>query len=212
MTPTIRRLSRLLGTAMVAVLPVLGTVSTAHAATAVTYNLQSSALGQTANSTIGVQVSGSAPSSVASGASFSVALSVGSITVPTSASSYTIKQIQNIDLKIPVPSNSTYVSSSLAGGSNFGSGTPSVSVSSGMVNIVIPGPIAAGQTFTLPTLTLNLTAGASGSTVTSTLAGTSYSNPGLTFTAVINVLFFTVNASSVGYPTSSPTLTTTTIS
>lgn len=212
MKPTIRHFSRLLGTALAALLPVLGTVSSAHAATAVTYDLQSSAVGQTANSTLGVQVSGSAPSTVASGAAFSVSLSVGSITVPTSASGYSIQHIQNIDLKIPVPSDSTYVSSSLSGGSDFGGGTPSVSESSGVVNIAIPGPIAAGQTFTLPTLTLDLTAGASGGTVTSTLAGTSYSDPGLTFTAVISVLFFSVNAATVGYPTSSPALTTTTIS
>jgi dehydratase len=212
MTPTIRHFSRLLGTAMVALLPVLAAVSSAHAATAVTYDLQSSAVGQTADSTLGVQVSGSAPSSVAAGAAFSVALSVGSITVPASASGYSIQQIQNIDLKIPVPSDSTYVSSSLSGGSGFGSAAPSVSESSGVLDIAIPGPIAAGKTFTLPTLTLNLTAGASGGTVTTTLAGTSYSNPGLTFTAVISVLFFSVDAGTVGYPTTSPTLTTTTIS
>jgi dehydratase len=212
MTPTLRRFARLLGTAVVAVLPVIGSVSAAQADTAVTYNLQSTALGQTANSTIAVSVGASAPATVAAGASFSIALSVGSITVPTSASGYTIKQIQGIDLKIPVPANATYVSSSLAGGSNYGSGTPSVSQSSGVVTIVIPGPISAGVTFTLPTLTLNLTAGASGSTITSTLSGSSYSNPGITFTAVLSVLFFTVNAATVGYPTTSPALTTTTVS
>ncbi|HEV3172834.1 MAG TPA: hypothetical protein VGZ32_20980 [Actinocrinis sp.] len=211
MSPTIRHFSRLLGTAMVALLPVLGTVSAAQAATAVTYNLQATAVGQTASFTLGVQVSGSAPSTVASGANFNATLSVGSITVPTSASGYTVKQIQNVDLKIPVPSNSTYVSSSLTGGSNLGSGKPSVSESSGVVTIAIPGPIAAGQTATLPTLTLTLKAGASGQTVVSTLAGTSYSNPGLTFTAVVSVLFFTVNANTVGYPATTPALTTTTI-
>jgi dehydratase len=212
MTPTLRHFSRLLGVTLAALVPVLSTVSAAHADTAVTYNLQASALGQTANTTLSVQVAGSAPSSVAAGASFSVALSVGSITVPTSASGYTITQIQNIDLKIPVPANSTYVSSSLAGGSNFGSGTPSVSESGGLVDIAIPGPISAGTTFTLPTLTLGLTAGSSGSTVTTTLSGTSYSDPGLTFTAVLHVLFFNVNASTVGYPATTPALTTTTIS
>jgi dehydratase len=209
---TVRRSLRLLGVAMVALLPVLGTVSGAQAATAVTYNLQASAVGQTATLTLSVQVTGSAPSSVASGANFSVALSVGSITVPTSASGYTIKQLQNIDLKLPVPANSTYLSSSLSGGSNFGSGTPTVSVSSGVATIAVPGPIAAGTTFTLPTLTLGLTAGASGSTINTSLYGTSYSDPGLTFTAVLNVLFFTVNASTVGYPAANPTLTSTSVS
>lgn len=212
MTPTIRHVSRLLGVVLAALLPVLGTVSAARADTAVTYNLQSSAAGQTATTTLSVQVTASAPSSVSAGAPFSIALSVGSITVPTSASGYTVTKIQTIDLKIPVPSNSTYVSSSLAGGSNYGSGTPSVSQSAGVVDIAIPGPISAGTTFTLPTLTLNLTAGSSGSIVTSTLSGTSYSAPGLTFTAVLSVFIFSINASTVGYPTTTPALTTTTIS
>jgi dehydratase len=212
MTPTIRHVSRLLGVVLAALLPVLGTVSAAQADTAVTYNLQSSAAGQTANTTLSVQVTASAPSSVSAGAPFSIDLSVGSITVPTSASGYTVTKIQTIDLKIPVPSNSTYVSSSLAGGSNYGSGTPSVSQSAGIVDIAIPGPISAGTTFTLPTLTLNLTAGSSGSIVTSTLSGTSYSAPGLTFTAVLSVFIFSINASTVGYPTTTPALTTTTIS
>jgi dehydratase len=209
---TIRRSFRLLGVALVALLPVLGTVSGAQADTAVTYNLQASAVGQTATLTLSVQVSGTAPSSVASGADFSAALSVGSITVPTSASGYTIKQLQNIDLKLPVPANATYVSSSLSGGSNLGSGKPSVSQSGGIVNIVVPGPIAAGATFTLPTLNLGLKAGASGSTINTTLYGTSYSNPGLTFTAVLNVAFFTVNANTAGFPATNPTLTSTTVS
>lgn len=212
MTPTLRRVTRLFGTVLVAMAPVLATASAAQAQTAVTYNLQSSALGQTANSTLPVQVSGSAPASVPSGGALSVALSVGSITVPTSASGYTIKQIQDIDLKLPVPTDATYVSSSLSGGSGFGGGTPSVSVSGGVIDILVPGPIAAGTTFTLPTLTLQLTAGASGGTITSTLSGTSYSDPGLTFTAVLSVFGFSINAGTVGYPTTLPTLTSTSIS
>lgn len=212
MTRSIRRLLRLFGVAFVAVAPVVATTGAAHAQTAITYNLQSSALGQTANSTLSVQADGTAPASVAAGAPLSVALSVGSITVPTSASGYTIKQIQNIVLKLPVPSNSAYVSSALSGGSGYGSATPTVSVSSGVVSIRVPGPIAAGTTFTLPTLTLHLTAGASGGTVVSTLSGTGYSDPGLTFTAVLSVFGFSVNANTVGYPTTQPALTSTTIS
>ena len=65
-------------------------------------------------------------------------------------------------------------------------------------------------TFTLPTLTLNLTSGSSG-TITSSLSGTSYSDPGLTFTAVISVIGISVNASAVGYPSTTPSLTSTTI-
>jgi dehydratase len=212
MLTTLRRASRLAGIAAVALLPVLGIATEAQAATTVTYDLQASALGQTGTFTIAPSVSGTAPSSVAAGASFSISLSVGAITVPTSASGYTVKQISGIDLKIPVPTNSTYVSGSLSGGSNLGSGTPSVSESSGVISIAVPGPISAGTTFTLPTLTLSLTAGSSGSTVTSSVYGSSYSNPGLTFTTVISVIGISINASTVGYPTTTPALTTTTVS
>lgn len=212
MKHSVRRSCQLLTVGAVALLPVLGSVSAAEAQTAVTYDYQASALGQTATGTITAQVTATAPSSVAAGSAFGVTVSVGSITVPSSASGYTLKQIQNLVLDLPVPSDSTYVSSSLSGGSNDGSGTPSVSESNGEVSIDIPGPIAGGTTFTLPTLTLDLTAGAAGGTVETTLGGTGYSDPGLTFTAVLNVAFFSVDASAVGYPAASPVLTTTSIS
>ena len=64
----------------------------------------------------------------------------------------------------------------------------------------VPGPIAGGSTFTLPTLTLNLTAGSSGSTTPGALAGTSYSDPGLTFTAVVPCSA-SRQRSAAGYPT-----------
>ena len=195
-------------------LSALGLASGAQAAasTAVTYDVQANALGQTGDFTVDATVSGSAPSSVAADSSLAVSLSVGSITVPTSADGFTVKQIQGIALEIPVPADSTYDSASLAGGSGYGSGTPSVSESGGVVTIDVPGPISAGTTFTLPTLTLNLTSGASGGTIATTLSGTSYSDPGLTFTAVISVIGISIDASSAGYPSTAPTLTSTTIS
>jgi dehydratase len=201
---------RPLAVALLAGLTAFGVATSADAATGVTYDCQASALGQTGSFTVSASVTATAPSTVAADSALTITESVGSITVPTSASGYTVKSINGIKLKVPVPTNSTYDSASLAGGSNYGSGKPSVSEASNVITISIPGPINAGTTFTLPTLTLKLTSGASG-TITSSLSGTSYSNPGLTFTAVISVIGISVNASAVGYPSTTPSLTSTTI-
>ena len=74
----------------------------------------------------------------------------------------------------------------------------------------VPGPIKGGADFELPTVTINLQAGGTG-TITTKLGGTSYDAPGLTFTAVVVVFGFPVDAAAKGYPDPSPVLTTTTI-
>jgi dehydratase len=180
--------------------------------TSVTYDAKASALGQTGEFTVNTSVSGTAPSTVAADSSLAVTLSVGSINVPTSADGFTVTEIKGIALKMPVPANATYDSAGVTGGSDIGSGTPTVSESGGVITINVPGPISAGTTFTLPTLTLRLTSGAAGGTIDTTLSGAGHSAPGLTFTAVLSFLGFGINARSVGYPTTSPTLTSTTIS
>lgn len=186
-------------------------VSAASADTGVTYDVQASAVGQTGDFTVDAQVAASAPATVAAGGALTVTLSVGSITVPTSADGYTVKQIKGITLEVPVPANSTYDSASLSGGSGYGSGTPGVSESGNVLTISVPGPISAGTTFTLPTLTLDLTAGAAGQSIDTTLSGSSYSSPGLKFTAVLSVIGISINAAAVGYPSPDPTLTSTAI-
>lgn len=213
MKSPLRTGTRMLGIALLAAIPLLGMTLPANAAdTPITYDLQSTAVGQTANSTIPVTVNASSsPASVAPGGAVTVTLATGALTVPSSASGYTIKDIQGIALDIAVPTNSTYVSCSLSGGSGLGSGTNTCAQSGSNVVVNIPGPIAGGATATLPTLTINVTAGSSGS-IDTTLAGTSYSDPGLTFTAVVSVIGISVNAPTTGYPTTSPVLASTTIS
>ena len=208
--------TRVVGIAMLAAIPLLGATLPAAAApgagTPITYDLQSKAVGQTALSTIPVTVSAtSSPATVAPGGAVTVTLATGALTVPSSASGYTIKDIQGIALDIAVPSNSTFVSCSLSGGSGLGSGKNTCAHSGSNVVVNIPGPIAGGATATLPTLTIKATAGGSGS-INTQLAGSSYSNPGLTFTAVVSVIGISVNAPTTGYPTTSPVLATSTIS
>jgi dehydratase len=213
MKSPLRAGTRVVGIALLAAIPLLGMALPANAAsTPITYDLQSKAVGQTALSTIPVSVSAtSSPATVAPGGAVTVTLATGALTVPSSASGYTIKDIQGIALDIAVPSNSTFVSCSLAGGSGLGSGQSTCSHSGSNVVVNIPGPIAGGATATLPTLTINTTAGSSGS-INTQLAGTSYTSPGLTFTAVVSVIGISINAPTTGYPTTSPILASTTIS
>lgn len=162
--------------------------------------------------TIGAGVNGTAPSSVASGSAFAVSLAPDPITVPSSVNGNTVNSISDLKLSAPVPANATLNSETISGGSGLGSGTPTLTVSGGTLTMNIPGPINGGSTFTLPTLNLNLTAGASGTTVQTRLAGTSYSSPGLTFTANVTAAIFTVNAPTACYPSPNPVLTSTSVS
>ncbi|MGW1895136.1 cyclase [Streptomyces sp. NPDC002004] len=157
-------------------------------------------------------VEATAPESVASGSSFNVALAPQPLTVPGSVSGHTVKSIKNIQLTAAVPANATLTGESLSGGSNLGSGTPSVTVRGDDIVMTVPGPISGGSTFTLPTLTLNLTAGASGTTVDTRLVGTGYDDPGLTFTASVPILGFTVSVPTSCYPSPNPVLSSTAVS
>jgi dehydratase len=164
---------------------------------------------QTFNLNAGVNAT--APATVAASSQFTVTLAPDALTVPTSVSGYSIQSISNIKLTVPVPANATLTGESLSGGSGF-SGSASVAVKSGAVVVTVSGSVGGGGTFTLPALTLKLTAGASGSVITTSLAGSSYSNPGLTFSATVPVAFFTVNVPTACYPATAQTLSSTTVS
>ncbi|MBY8885563.1 cyclase [Streptomyces sp. PTM05] len=155
-------------------------------------------------------VNGTAPATVAAGSAFTVTLAPGALTVPTSVSGYTVSSISGIKLSVPVPSGAALTGESLSGGSGAGSGA-SVAVQGGNVVVTVPGPVSGGATFTLPTLTLDLTAGASGGSVTTAIAGSGYANPGLTFNASVSVSFFKVNVPTACYAPASPALTTTAV-
>ncbi|CAL9457360.1 hypothetical protein SUDANB95_02551 [Actinosynnema sp. ALI-1.44] len=149
-----------------------------------------------------------APATVAPGGGLTVVIDPAPNTVPTSVNGYTVRRVQTLALKVPIPANSTYVSATLSGGSNVG--TTSLSVSGGIATLSASGPIAGGATFELPTVTVQLTAGASG-TIQTKLHGTSYSDPGLTFTAVVSSFIGNVNVPTRCYPDPNPVITTTTI-
>lgn len=165
---------------------------------------------QTFNLAAGVNAT--APASVAAGSQFTVTLAPDALTVPTTVSGYSVRSISNIKLTIPVPAGATLDGESLSGGAGINTSTASVAVNGGNLVITVTGSVAGGSTFTLPALTLTLTAGASGSTVQTALGGTSYSDAGLTFSATIPVAFFTVNVPTACYPATASVLSSTTVS
>jgi dehydratase len=131
--------------------------------------------------------------------------------VPSSGGGYSIGGLTNLQVSLAVPSGAAYVSTTLTGGSNLGSGTPTVSQSGSKVTLNVPGPLAPGSTATLPKLSITFMAtGGPGTLIESKFAGTSYSNPGLTFTvSVTGTPIGTITATSNCYAQPNPILATT---
>ncbi|WP_434448792.1 cyclase [Lentzea sp. E54] len=201
---------KLAGIAAVALVPMLMFATTASAdPQTITYKLRASAAGQSSDFTLDQGVDASAPTSVAPNGALAVTIDPAPNTIPSEAAGRQVREIKGLALKLPVPANSTFQSASLAGGSGLG-GTPTVALQGTDVVLSVPGPIKGGADFELPTVTINLTAGGSG-TITTQLGGTSYDAPGLTFTAVVVVFGFPIDAAAKGYPDPNPVLTTTTI-
>ncbi|WP_026423065.1 hypothetical protein [Actinokineospora inagensis] len=204
MKPTLRRA---LSAVALAALPVVAFAPPASAV-AVNYSCQATALGSTYPFTLSQPATVTAPASVASGGSLSVVVDPDPAILPSTVGTYTLKRVENLVFKVPIPANSTYVSGSLSGGS--GVGTTSLSVTGGVATLTANGSVNGGATFELPTITLNLTAGSPG-TIQTSLYGSGYSDPGLTATGVVHVVFVDVNVPAACYPNPNPVLTTTTV-
>ena len=205
----IKTSSRLLAGVALAVVPLLGLAGVASADTqSVNYSCQGKAAGQTSSLSLQQDVDSTAPATVAPGGSLSITLAPGVNTVPSQAGSFSIQSVKNLTLAVPVPANATLVSFSLSGGS--GVGDTSVAQVGNNIVTSVSGPIAGGAQFQLPALTINLTAGDSG-TITSTLYGSSFDDAGLKFTTTVSVFGFPIDAPTTCFPSPAPTLTTTTI-
>jgi dehydratase len=201
---------KLAAIAAAALVPMLMFATTASAEPqTVTYKLRASAAGQSSDFTLDQGVDASAPATVAPNGALTVTIDPTPNKIPSEAGGRQVREIKGLALKLPVPANSTFTSASLSGGSGLG-GTPSVALQGNDVVLTVPGPIRGGADFELPTVTINLQAGGTG-TITTKLGGTSYDAPGLTFTAVVTVFGFPVNAAAKGYPDPNPVLTTTAI-
>lgn len=206
-----RTIRRFLTTAALVLAPAVGLAGPASATTtAVTFDCQGNAPTGAQTFTMSQSVDASAPATAAPGSAVTVVVTPAPNTVPASVNGNNIKQVQDMSLKIPVPANSTFVSMQLSGGSNLGANPPTWSVSGNIITVHLDGPIAGGSTFQLPAMTMQLTAGQSG-TIQSTVYGSSYSDPGLTFTAVVSSIIGDVNVPTACYPNPAPVFTTTTI-
>ena len=157
-------------------------------------------------------VQADAPAATAAGSTFEATLAPDPTAVPSEAGGYAINNLRNLTLRMPVPAGSTYQSVTITGGSNLGTGIPSVAQANNVVTLTVPGPLSAGTTFQLPAVHLNLTAsGAAGSTIDTRLAGTSHTDPGMAFTANVQVGPFPIDVPTACFANPSPTLSSTTI-
>ncbi len=155
-------------------------------------------------------VTTNAPSSVAAGSNFQVEMTADPIEVPTSGGGQTILHLTNVKIRFDIPANSSFVSATVAGGSNLGAGTPTVAQVGNQIVLTVPGQLAAGTTANLPTVTATLQAtGAPGSTIETQMSGTGYSDPGITWTTTIQLFGITANSSC--YAPVNPVLSTTDI-
>ncbi|OZM74278.1 cyclase [Amycolatopsis antarctica] len=211
MNPSSRRsAARALACAAIALVPLTALATPASAeAFDITFDCQADApiVGpQQTTLTQGTDIT--APATVAPGGAFDVVIDPTATTVPANVNGFTVKQIKDVALQIPIPANSTFVSADLTGGSGLGS-EPSIDVEGSVATLSFAGPVAGGAEFELPTVTAHLTAGESG-TIETKLGGTSYEDPGLTLTTVVNQLV-DIEAPTACFPDPSPVFTTTTI-
>lgn len=179
------------------------------AADPVTVNFKCQArppIGAPQESTMTMQVTGTAPATTPPGAPVAITLTSGQGQIPSSQGGYRINYVRDLTLIAPFPTNSTYVSSSLSGGTV----NATIDTSTGKAIMKVTNRLPGGSTFTLPSLTVNVTAGNSGS-ITTTLAGTSYTDPGLTMVVNAQAGPFPVNVPVSCYPSPAPIFTTTVI-
>jgi dehydratase len=154
------------------------------------------------------------PPTATQGSTFQAKLTADPIIVPTTGGGYSISNLNTVKVRFDVPAGATFVSASLSGGSNLGSGVPSVALSGSQVVLSIPGNLAPGTTATLPTVTDTFTAsGAASTALPWKLSGTSYGSPGITFTARVSgvPLLGSINVATSCYGSPNPVLATTTI-
>jgi dehydratase len=149
---------------------------------------------------------------VPAGSNFQVTLTPDPITVPTEGGGYPIRNLNSVRVRFAVPAGSTFVSATLSGGSNLGTGTPTVGHSGGVVTLTVPGQLAPGTTAVLPTVTVILNAtGAPGTVLNARFSGSSYDSPAISFNAVVSTFLGNITGTTNCFPPTNPVVATTTI-
>jgi dehydratase len=124
------------------------------------------------------------PSSTTAGTTITMSGANAPSVVPSSMNGTPISQLSDLVISTQVTGQGTITSVSLSGGSNLGPGKPSVTFSGNKEVLTVPGPLAAGTTVTLPTVSTKIKATKKGS-ITVVPYGTSYTDPGFTQTVTI---------------------------
>jgi dehydratase len=208
-SPT-RRIAARFGVVAVALGAVLATASPASAEPqTIVYPCQATTGLGVFETSIDQVVDGTAPATVAPGGNLTVTIVPAPDQVPTTSLGFPITEARDFRLVFPVPANSTLVSASLSGGEGLGA-EPVLTVEGDTVVATLDSSLAGGASYTLPTLTMELTAAQEG-TIDVVMGGTSYTDPGLSMTIVVDVLGTPLEAATACYPSPNPVLASTTI-
>ncbi|MCP3801013.1 cyclase [Allokutzneria sp. A3M-2-11 16] len=190
-----------------ALAPVLALATPASAAS-VTFACQAKTPIGPINASVTQAMEAKAPATVKPGAEFELVFDPPASTIPGTINGVKVREVKNFKLAVPVPANSTFISVALSGG--VGVGTPTIVQEGGNMVVTLAGPLKGGAAIEIPTITVKLKAGASG-TIESKLGGTSFDKPGLTFTGTAEFGPLPVDAPVACYPDPNPALTTTKI-
>ncbi|MYS21702.1 dehydratase [Streptomyces sp. DvalAA-14] len=195
--------------AVFGIVSVLTTAGPASAATTTPFSLDCQSELNSTQFTLTDSMTSTAPTSVAAGATFAASGSAASLTVPASIGGLQVQEAGDLTLQIQV-NNATILNQTLSGGTNLGTGTPSITRSGNVVTLTIPGPLAGGSLVKVPTINFTLKAGASGGVVSTQIVGSSYDDPGLNVTSQITQDDATVTSSPAAcFATDSPLLSST---
>ncbi|MGW4947553.1 hypothetical protein ACWEOZ_38885 [Actinoplanes sp. NPDC004185] len=129
--------------------------------------------------TVSTTFVGTAPTSATKNSVFVASGGSQPWTVPSDVNGQAVTEVVDYELDLVVSSNATVLNATASGGSNLGSGTPSVTRNGNVATLRIPGPLTPGSIVELPTLNFTIRAGATAGSVTTTLGGVSYSEPGV---------------------------------
>jgi len=161
--------------------------------------------------TISTTFNGTAPVSAAKGAVVTGSGVADPWTVPSDINNLPVTEVHDFGIRLVVSSNATVLNATLSGGSNYGTGTPSVTRTGNSVTLNVPGPLAPGSIVQLPAINFTIQAGTTSGTVTTSLTGTGFDDPGITTTGILDEDGLSLVVPATCYALTPSTLTSTVI-
>jgi len=161
--------------------------------------------------TVSTTFVGTAPTSTTKNSVFVASGGSQPWTVPSDVNGSPVTEVIDYELDLVISSNATVLNATASGGSNLGSGTPSVTRNGNIATLRIPGPLTPGSIVELPTVNFTIRAGAVAGTVTTTLGGASYSEPGVRLVGTVVTGESPITSPAACFPPDSVTLTQTVV-